>query len=75
MYDSPIQILTGNINTTFEDGVYKAVQGIGIDVDKKELLKALEYDRDQYRLGYNDGYENGVNDTLKKLVKFINEED
>ena len=38
-----------------EDDVVKAVQSYGIVVDKKELLRALGYDRGQYDKGYEDG--------------------
>lgn len=32
----------------------------GIDVDKDELIKALNYDRGQYGKGYRDGYMKAV---------------
>lgn len=35
--------------------ILKAVQNVGIDVDKSELLRALKYDRNQYEKGYEDG--------------------
>ena len=40
-----------------EDGqlMYEVKQAIGFAVDKQELIKALEYDRDQYNKGYEDG--------------------
>lgn len=34
--------------------VVETVEEIGIEIDKEELLKALEYDRDQYVKGYHD---------------------
>lgn len=55
MYESPIEIIQNDINSKLEDGILKAVQNIGIYVDKEELLKALSYDRDQYVKGYTDG--------------------
>lgn len=33
---------------------YEITQAVGYSVDKEELIAALEYDRDQYRKGYND---------------------
>ena len=30
-------------------------QTIGYNIDKSELIKALNYDRDQYEKGYQDG--------------------
>ena len=37
-----------------EGEILKAVQKIGVYVDKDELLKALQYDRNQYQKGYDD---------------------
>ena len=55
MYKSPIEIITGNIQTQIDDEIYRAVQNVGINVDKEELLKALEYDRGQYEEGFREG--------------------
>ena len=56
MYESPIKIITGNIQTQIDDEIYRAVQNVGINVDREELLKALEYDRGQYEKGFDDGF-------------------
>ena len=53
-YESPIQIVMGEMNVAIENEVCKAVQNIGVTVDRAELLRALRYDRDQYRKGYAD---------------------
>ncbi len=37
-----------------EGEILKAVQNVGVNVDKDELLKALQYDRNQYQKGYAD---------------------
>lgn len=55
MYESPIKIIQAEIDMQMEGEILKAVQRFGVDVDKKELLKALEYDRDSYKKGYEDG--------------------
>ena len=55
MYQSPIEIITRQMRTQFEDNVFKAIQDYGIAVDKDELIKALQYDREQYEKGYRDG--------------------
>ena len=55
MYESPIKIITGKIQTQIDDEIYRAVQNVGINVDREELLKALEYDRGQYENGFEDG--------------------
>lgn len=44
-----------SVSDSVKDAVYNQVIGIGVDVDKAELLKALSYDRYQYSKGYSDG--------------------
>lgn len=64
-YKSPIEVIieriNGHIEYETENAVYKAVQRIGVEVDKNELIKALRYDRNQYLTGYADGYRDGLN--------------
>ena len=55
MYESPIKIIIGQIKTNYEDAIYSAVQNVGINVDREELLKALEYDRGQFEEGFKEG--------------------
>lgn len=55
MYESPIEIIKGAFTTECENGVMTAVQKYGVNVDKEELIKALNYDREQYRKGFEDG--------------------
>ena len=58
MYKSPINIIEKaitDIKVNFENGVFQAVQEVGINVNKDELIKALKYDREQYDKGYHDG--------------------
>ena len=54
MYESPIEIIYSQIRTQLEDDVLKAVKKYGINVNKEELIKALQYDRQQYEKGYED---------------------
>ena len=54
-YKSPIEIITGQMRSEVDNGIYKAVQGYGVNVDKEELIRALQYDRGQYEKGYADG--------------------
>lgn len=58
MYESPIQLFFDEIFDEIQheiDGtVYSAVQNVGVNVDKEELIKALQYDRGQYEKGYAD---------------------
>lgn len=63
MYESPINLWSCQINDEVaqkyaehtENLIYQEVLNVGVSVDRKELIKALEYDRDQYRKGYADG--------------------
>lgn len=58
MWKSPIEIqqdIVRQVDMVIEDGVMKAIQRFDINVDKEELLKALQYDRGQYEKGYQDG--------------------
>lgn len=53
-YQSPIELVMGQMNIVLEGQICKAVQNAGVNVDKEELLKALQYDRGQYQKGYRD---------------------
>ena len=60
MYDSPITELIGDMYTEMieerENQIMVSVrQAIGYDISKEELIKALNYDRQQYKKGYEDG--------------------
>ncbi len=59
MYESPISMYMSDIQSEIqkqqEEKLMVAVnQSIGFDVNKEELLKALQYDREQYTKGYRD---------------------
>ena len=54
MYECPINTIMSDIETQFEQEVLKVVQQYDIVVDKDELVKALNYDRQQYEKGYAD---------------------
>lgn len=59
MYKSPIEIINGKMQTQIDGDIYRAVQNVGINVDRTELLKALEYDRGQYDKGWEEGFHDG----------------
>lgn len=42
------------VKDEFDNNVYKAVLRAGVQVDKSELIRALQYDRNQYDKGYSD---------------------
>ena len=61
MYESPINVYRSNvIEMKIENDIMSAIQKYDIDVDKDELIKALNYDRDQYNKGYQDGYQDAM---------------
>lgn len=66
-YQSPIELIHRGWETKVEDDIFKAILNYGINVDKDELIKALEYDRDQYEKGYADGCR-GAMDRIKAEV-------
>lgn len=64
MYESPIKIniehtidnVIKDVNDQMDDRVICSVsKELGVEVDKKELFRALFYDRNQYEKGYADG--------------------
>ena len=63
-YKSPIDVVYADVKLQFDDNVMKAIQKVGIEVDKEELLKALNYDRMQYW----NGFSNGAMAALSKIV-------
>lgn len=64
MYESPIKIIYGQMQSQIEGDTFKAVQSYGIDVDKEELIRALQYDRKQYEKGYADGRNDAMGDLV-----------
>ena len=65
MYESPINMIISKLCTKLESDCVKSVQRYGFDVDKEELAKALNYDRNQYEKGHTDGYNKAIDDLLK----------
>ena len=74
MYESPISVyenLTHDIAKQKEDYIYQAIVKVGVDVNKEELIKALNYDREQYRKGFEDGYKESAKQFAEKLKNEI----
>lgn len=65
MYKSPIEIIYGQTQTKIEGDVLQVVQSYGINVDKEELIRALQYDRGQYGKGYADGKADAVAELVR----------
>lgn len=59
MWESPIQLITDDIIKDItqkqDELLMESVRRVGLNIDKDELVKALNYDRDQYEKGYADG--------------------
>ena len=69
MYESPItlcQQIQTDLTKQFENDIFEAVLKSNVIVDREELIKALNYDRDQYKTGYEDGYRAAM-DEIKNM--------
>lgn len=73
MYMSPITIIQERMKIEIENDILKAVGRQNIVVNKEELLKALSYDREQYKKGYEDA-EWEFNEKLDRIVKQLEDE-
>jgi len=75
MYESPIkeiyEDIVDGIRIQHDNGIIRAVQKIGISVDKEELRKALAYDRNQYEKGYTEAIEDAIK-TINMNAIWIN---
>lgn len=73
MWKSPINIqnipdkISEKFNKDIMEYTMKVVRKIAVDVDEKELLAALKYDREQYEKGYNEGYCEAIENVRAKL--------
>ena len=65
MYESPIKIIYWQMQTQMEGDILKAVMRTDIQVDKEELLRALQYDRAQYERGFAAGYMNAQQELVR----------
>ena len=64
-YQSPIELIANEMQTKCEDDCVSVCQSYGFNVNKEELKKALEYDRDQYNKGYEAGYMAALSEYLE----------
>ena len=58
-YESPVAVYYEDMLTRIRDsadGQIMAEIKMYVDVDKDELIKAMNYDRNQYATGYRNGY-------------------
>lgn len=79
-WESPITKVYGDIHNEIirqdeENYICAIEQAIGYRVDKDELIKALQYDREQYDKGYKDGVRETFVEELEKIIDKINFEE
>lgn len=67
MYKPIVEIIVKDLETQKENAIIKAIQNIAINIDKEELQKALNYDRNSYNNGYIDGFFDFRKKVLKRL--------
>lgn len=62
-WESPITItqeIASQIAKDTDDYIMSEIYKTGVTVNKEELIKAINYDRDQYNKGYCDGFNTAV---------------
>ena len=72
-YESPITMfvqdsITESIKKQEDQLIYSLSQTIGYQIDKEQLVRALRYDRDQYKKGYSDAKK----EILEKIYNTFN---
>lgn len=72
-YESPIKVFCGKMRISYENHVAQAVQDVGIDIDKDELIRALKYDRNQYDKGYIAGYNRKASEVANEFIKAVDD--
>lgn len=63
-YVPPASLNLNDFQHAIDDAMVQAIIKIGIKVNREELLKALKYDRGQYKAGYDAGFADGFLETL-----------
>ena len=63
-YTPPASLNLNDFQDAIGDAVVQAIIKIGIRVNREELLKALKYDRGQYKAGYEAGFADAFVETL-----------
>lgn len=78
-YVPPVEIsfekeISKKITADFDGAVTREIQReYKLNVDKDELIRALQYDRGQYDKGYQDGYKAGYEKGKQKHGHWIKE--
>lgn len=74
MYKAPIELLSTQMSEhkfDTEKMVIEAVFKTGVNVDKDELIRALQYDRDQYDKGYADAKADVAMEIFEEIGKIL----
>ena len=78
-YRSPIEVYTHEpMFKEMEDGIMRATVSCGVQIDKDELIRALAYDREQYRAGYEAAerkYKRPVGEWIDRMAEHKERED
>lgn len=64
-YISPIEIIVSDIGSRIENEILHAVKNVRVLVDKEELIKALDFDREQYKKGWNNAITKALDETFE----------
>ena len=59
------EIVTTNLYPQLDNEIFQACMKVGVNVNKEELIKLLNGDRDSYRQGFIDG--------VMAFAKFVND--
>ena len=75
-WESPLTKIYGDMHNKIirqdeENCTFVIEQALGYKVDKDELIKALQYDREQYDKGYRDGVKEKFIEELVKIKEKI----
>lgn len=68
-YESPINVMFDDVRSTIDNYIMTQIGRVGVTVDKEELIKALNYDRDQYSKGLEEGLRAASTDELLAELK------
>lgn len=70
MYESPIEIIQRDIvnglQAKMENDICNVICSYGVNVNREELIKALNYDRGQYDKGFQD-----AQSKLKPMCRYL----
>ena len=69
-YKSPVEIYHKQLETELVGNLVNVVGSYGFNIDEAELIRALQYDRNQYDLGYEAGYKAAINNVHVLLCHF-----